>query len=151
MWIRAYTNEKENVRHVYEETRFVDSCKFMNSSLDELAGNLPVEKFIYHKNLFACRREEDKALFRQKGYFPCSYVDSHARYTEDQLPARDKWTNGLQKGAVSVSEKEHQHAWLVHTLFGCQTLGEYSDLCLTTDTLIFAWGFEEFRRVYYET
>ena len=151
VWIRSYTNEKGNVQHVYEEIRFVDSCKFMNSSLDELARNLPVEKFIYLNNHFATRPEEDKALIRQNGYFPYSYVDSHARYTEDGLPARDKWTNTLQGGVVSVSEKEYQHAWLVYTRFGCQTLGEYSDLYLTTDTLILACVFEEFRRVCYET
>ena len=123
----------------------------MNSSLDELARNLPVVKFIYLNNHFATRPEEDKALIRQKGYFPYSYVDSHARYTEDGLPARDKWTKTLQGGVVSVSEKEYQHAWLVYTRFGCQTLGEYSDLYLTTDTLILACVFEEFRRVFYES
>ena len=67
---------------MYEEIRFVDSCKFMNSSLDELAGIPPVEKFICLNNHFASRPEEDKALIRQKG-FPHSYGDSHARYTED--------------------------------------------------------------------
>ena len=56
-----------------------------------------------------------------------------------------------QGGVVSVSEKEYQHAWLVYTRLGCQTLGEYSDLYLTTDTLILACVFEEFRRVCYET
>ena len=127
--------------------RFVDNCKFMNSSLDELARNLHVEKFNYLNNHFATRLEEDKALIGQKGYFPCSYFDNHARYTEDGLPARDKWTYTLQGVVVSVSEKE----WLVYTRFGCQTLGEYSVLYLTTDTLILAWVFEEFRRVCYET
>ena len=55
IWIRSYTNEKGNVRNVYEEIRFVDSCKFMNISLDELARNLPVKKFIYLNNHFASR------------------------------------------------------------------------------------------------
>ena len=85
----------------------------MNSSLDELARNIPVEKFINLNNNFASRPEEDIALIRRKGYFPYSYVDSHARYTEDGLPAQDNWTNTLQGGAVCVSEKEYQHAWLV--------------------------------------
>ena len=92
--------------HIYEDTRFVDSCKFTNSSLDELARNLPVDKFIYLNELFASRPEEDKALIRQKCYCPYSYVDSRARYTEDLLPARDEWTNKMQGGAASVSEKE---------------------------------------------
>ena len=151
VWIRSYTNEKGNVHNVYKEIRFVDSCKFMNNSLDELARNLPVEKFIYLNNHFATRPEEDEALIRQKDYFPYSYVDSHARYTEDGLPACDKWFNTLQGDVVSVSKKEYQHAWLVYARFGCQTLGKYSDLYLTTDTLILACVFEEFRRVCYET
>ena len=50
VWIRSYTNEKGNVRNVYEEIRFVDSFKILNSSLDELARNLPVEEFIYVDN-----------------------------------------------------------------------------------------------------
>ena len=50
VWIRSYTNEKGNVRNVYEKIRFVDSFKFLNSSLDELARNLRVEEFIYVDN-----------------------------------------------------------------------------------------------------
>ena len=150
VWIRSYINEKGNARNVYEEIRFVDSCIFMNISLDELARNLP-EKFIYLNNLFASQPEEDKALIRQKGNFHYSYADSHARYPEYELLARDKWTHTLQGGAVSVSEKEYQHAWLVYTRFGCQTLGKYSHFYLATDTLILSCVFEEFRRVCYET
>ena len=110
-----------------------------------------MKKFIYLNNHFATRPEEDKALIRQKGYSPYSYVDSHARYTENGLPARDKWNNTLQGGVFSVSEKEYLYAWLVYNRFGCQTLGKYSDLYLTIDTLILACVFEEFRRVCYET
>ena len=110
----------------------------MNSSVDEFSRNLPVEKFIYLNNHFASRPEEEKALIRQKGYFPYSYVDSHARYTEDGLPARDKWANTLEGSAVGVSEKEYQHACLVYSRFGFQSLGEHRDLYLTTDTLILA-------------
>ena len=143
VWIRSYINENGNVRNVSEEIRFVGSCKFMNSSLDELARNLPEEKFVYLNNHFATRPEKDKALIRQKSYFfPYSYVDSHARYIEDGLLAQDKWTNTLQGVAVSVSEKEHQHARLVYSRFRCQTLGEYSDLYLRTDTLTLACVFE---------
>ena len=39
----------------------------------------------------------------------------------------------------------------MYTRFGCQTFCEYSDLYVTTDTLILACVFEEFRRVCYET
>ena len=90
VWIRAYTNEKGNFRKIYEEIRSVESCKLTNSSLDKLTRNLPVEKSIYFNNHFDSQREEGKALIRQKGHFPHSYVDCHARYTEDELPARVK-------------------------------------------------------------
>ena len=42
-------------------------------------------------------------------------------------------------------------AWLVYTRSGCQTLGEYSDWYLTTDTLTLACNFEELRRVCNDT
>ena len=89
VWSRSYTYEKENVRNVYKEIHFVDSCKLMNSSIDELVRNLLVEKFIYLSNHFASRPEENKALIRQKGYFCYSYVDSHARYTEDGIRCKE--------------------------------------------------------------
>ena len=64
----------------------------MYSSKDGLAWKLPVDKFIYLNNHFATWPEEDKALFRKKGYFHYCYVDSHTKYTGGGLPARDKWT-----------------------------------------------------------
>ena len=92
MWIESYTNEKDHVRHVYEEIRFVDSYKFTNSLLDELAWNLTLENFTYLNFHYMSRPVEDLALIRPMGYFPYSFVDSYARYEPDGLPPRE---NGL--------------------------------------------------------
>ena len=109
----------------------------MNSSLDEMARILPLEIFIYLNKHFFSRSEKDT-----ESYFHYSHIDSHARYTEVGLPARG--INTLQGDAVSVVEKEYQHAWLVCNSFVCQVLSEYIDLYLTTDTLILAWVLEVF-------
>ena len=72
---------------------------------------------------------------------------THARSTEYGLPARGKCNNTVQGVAISVSVREYKHAWLEYSRFDCYTMCKYSDLYLTTDTLILACVFEEFRRV----
>ena len=78
----------------------------MNSSLDELAQYLPIDKFINVPNHFASRPQKDKALIRQKDTFSFRILAA----MQDGLPPRDIWINTLYGGAVSVSEKEYQHA-----------------------------------------
>ena len=83
------------------------AVKFMYSSKDGLAWKLPVDKFIYHNNHFATWPEEDKALFRKKGYFHYCYVDSHTKNTGGGLPARDKWTPTRCNEVLLVSVKKN--------------------------------------------
>ena len=40
VWLGSFTTKKGHVRHIYEEMCFLDSYKFMLSSLDTLARNL---------------------------------------------------------------------------------------------------------------
>ena len=75
-------NKKGHVRHIYEEVHFLDSYKFMLSSPDTLARNLPKDKFVYLDSHFSAHSEEEKDLLRQKGFFPYSYIDSFEKYNE---------------------------------------------------------------------
>ena len=49
-WIRFYTNEQVDVRNLDEDIRFVNSCKYLTCSLDELIWNLPSERLSYLDN-----------------------------------------------------------------------------------------------------
>ena len=130
---------------------FLDSYKFMHSSLDTLAKNLPKNNFVYIDSHFCSHSEEEKDLLRQKGYFPYSYNTSFEKYDEPELPARHLWKNKLQGNEISVTESEWMHARNVFSKFNCSNIGEYSDLYLTCDTLKLACVFEHFRKVCFDT
>ena len=115
--------------------RFLDSYKFMLSSLDTLARNLPKDKFVYLDSNFSAHSEEEKDLLRQKGFFPFSYIDSSEKYNEPELPPRHLWTNKLQGNEITVSQADWEHAKNVYSKFHCSNIGEYSYLYLTCDTL----------------
>ena len=149
--VASYTDRRGVEKHVYEYLRFVDSFRFMASSLDKLVSYLPAENFSLLDNHFPQHCSEDLQLLHQKGFYPYSYFDSHEKFQEKSLPSIEKWTNSLQDGQVSITPANFQHATKVFQKFGCENLGSYHDLYLTTDTLLLACVVEQFRKVTYST
>ena len=58
---------------------FIDSMKFMNSSLDKLVKNLSDEDFKYLVEEFG---SENLELLKQKGGYPYEYMNSFERFNE---------------------------------------------------------------------
>ncbi|HJY23112.1 MAG TPA: DNA polymerase, partial [Hanamia sp.] len=135
----------------YVQLRFLDSFRFMASSLDKLAGNLQFDEFVETSRNFAsvALEEESLKLLMQKGVFPYSYVSSFEKLEERELPCREKFYDELNKS--DISETDYERALNVWKLFKCQTLGEYSDLYLKTDVLLLTDVFENFRNVCVKT
>jgi len=72
--IYSSTNEDGENVDVFKEIRFIDSFKFMASSLDALSKNLLKDQC---KNLRTIYPEERQFnLLRRKGVYPYDYVDS---------------------------------------------------------------------------
>ena len=69
---------------VFEYLRFIDSFRFMASSLEKLASYLPKEKFKILDNCFADYPETDRDLLHQKGYYPYSYFDDFNKFQEEK-------------------------------------------------------------------
>ena len=67
--------KKVEVKH---EIRFLDSFKFMASSLDSLAGNLDLSKFIQTKKEFGEKYE----LMTKKGIYPYDYMNGFEKFSE---------------------------------------------------------------------
>ena len=117
----------------------------MASSLDKLVSYLPAENFSLLDNRFPQHFSEDLQLLHQKGFHPCSSFDSNENFQENSLPSVEKWTNSLEDGHVSITPANFQHATKEFQKFGCENLGSYRDLYLTTDSLLLAYVVEKFR------
>lgn len=123
--------------------RFIDSFKFLASSLDKLASFLTPDKLSILKSEFQNLSADDFLLLTRKGVFPYEYIDSEERLDETCLPSRETFYSSLNEETVSAVD--YAHAQNVWERFSLRTLGEYSDLYLKTDVLLLADIFENFR------
>ena len=133
--------EKYMAFYLGKQLAFIGSYQFMDSSLAELADNLPENKFIYTKEYFP--NEMHFRLMREKGVYPYDYMDSPEKFNDTQLPKREDFYNLLT--VEDISDDDYSHAEEVWSTFGIQNMGEYHDLYLRSDILLLADVFENFR------
>ena len=122
------------------EIRFIDSFKFLQTSLANLVSNLQPSDF---KNLNRVFKDQSSILTR-KGVYPYDYVSSIDKLKETKLPSKEEFYSKLND--EEISEEEYQHANNVWNTFNCQTLQDYHDLYLKSDVLLLADVFENFRK-----
>ena len=122
------------------ELRFIDSFKFLQTSLANLVGNLQPEDFQNTKEIM---KDNIELLFR-KGVYPYDYVSSLEKLSETQLPTKEKFYSRLND--EDISDEDYTHAINVWNTFKCQTIRDYHDLYLKSDVLLLADVFENFRR-----
>ena len=125
--VRTYQDKNGQTKTVFEYLRFIDSFRFMASSLGKLAIYLPKEKFKILDSCFADYPELDRDLLHQKGYYPNSYFDNFDKFLETKLPPSDQWQDSLRKGAIMLTQEEWKHAENIFQTFGCLNLGDYHD------------------------
>ena len=114
--------------------RFIDSFKFMSSSLDSLVNNLarsagsaPARgggKFFGFEEY----NENQYKLLIRKGIYPYKYMTNWDKFKETKLPPREAFYSKLNM--VGVKEEDYEHARRVWKEFGLKDLGEYHDLYL---------------------
>ena len=125
------------------ELRFIDSFKFMSSSLDSLVNNLAKGGHEFWG--FEKYNSKQKELLFRKGVYPYEYMDSWDKFEEKRLPSKDEFYSKLNMSGIS--EKDYQHACKVWNEFGLKNMGDYHDLYLETDVILLANVFESFRKV----
>ncbi|KYN13288.1 hypothetical protein ALC57_14524 [Trachymyrmex cornetzi] len=146
-----YVSFTKNVKDTAERSdsrnniklRFIDSYKFLSSSLDKLASFLNKNELRILQCEFQNLSEDDFKLLIRKGIFPYEYIDCADKLQDTHLPSRESFYSSLI--GDTVSENDCTHAVNVWQQFSVQTLGEYSDLYLKTDVLLLADIFENFR------
>jgi len=119
------------------ELKFVDSFRFMSSSLEALVKNLDRDQC---KNLKKFYGERHLDLLKRKGVYPYDYVDSVDKLANTSLPPKEAFYSKLNDEDISVSD--YEHAKTVWREFSLKTLGEYHELYNSSDVLLLADVFE---------
>ena len=141
--VDKYIDENGIERLKEIELRFIDSLKFMSSSLDSLVNNLArggSEFFGFEEY-----NENQYKLFTKKGIYPYEYMNDWDKFKETKLPPRKAFYSKLNMSGVG--NEDYEHANRVWKEFGLKELGEYHDLYLKTDVILLANVFEAFRKV----
>ena len=135
-----YSYKVGKMLQVNFEIRFIDSFKFLQTSLANLVGNLSPDDFRNTKHVFKSNTE----LLTRKGVYPYDYVSSLDKLSETQLPPKEEFYSKLNDEVIS--DEDYQHAIRVWNTFGCKTIRDYHDLYLKSDVLLLADVFENFRK-----
>ena len=138
--IETYLDKDKNEKEIIHEVRFLDSAKFMASSLDSHVKNLGKDK-LHHVSEFGGKTD----LISRKGVYPYDWMDCFDKFSRCKLPPKKKFYNRLNK--THISDEDYDHALNVWKQFNLKDMGEYHDLYLKSDVLLLADVFEEFRSV----
>ena len=140
--VGSYTNKEGKDIPIKHKIRFIDSFKFMSTSLESLVNNLPDDAF---NILEECYKGEKLSLVKRKGVYPYEYMDSLERFKENKIPPKEAFYSRLT--GEGISDEDLKHAEKVWKVFGMKTLQDYHDLYNVIDVLLLADVFENFRNV----
>ena len=138
----SYMNKKGETKPLFYKIRFIDSFKFMPTSLDSLVNNLPEEAF---NNLEKYYTGDKLSLVKRKGVYPYEYMDSLERFKENKLPPKEAFYSRLT--GEGISNEDYEHAKNVWDVFEMKNLQDYHNLYNETDVLLLADVFENFRNI----
>ena len=104
--VEKYIDKNGEEKDKLIDLRFIDSFKFMSSSLDSLTKNLVSGG----KRLFGFEdySELQYDLLTRKGVYSYEYVNSWDRFNKTQLPPIDVFYSNLNMS--SIREEDYQHA-----------------------------------------
>ena len=129
-----------NILPINFEIRFLDSFKFLQTSLAHLVSNLSQDDFHITKHAF----KHNTSLLTRKGVYPYDYVSSLEKLSETQLPPKEEFYSYLND--EEITDEDYQHAIKVWNTFGCKTIRDYHNLYLKSDVMLLTDVFENFRK-----
>ena len=133
---------KEVTKPLHHQIEFIDSFKFMATSLDKLVNNLFKDAFDNVRRYYA---ENELDLLTRKGLYPYEYMDSPEKLKETQLPPKDAFYSRLND--EDISDENYAHAQKVWEAFKIKSMRDYHDLYNRVYVLLLADVFENFRDI----
>lgn len=127
----------------YAQIRFVDSYKFLGTSLEKLANGLHKSDFIHLKKFYPDTKKFN--LLTRKGVYPYDYMSDWDKFGDTELPGKNSFFNSLT--GEQINDSDYAHAQSIWSIFKIKNMGEYTDLYLKTDVLLLSDIFENFRLI----
>ena len=121
------------------ESRFIDSFKFLQTSLANLVSNLQPADFKNTETII----KSNVLLLTHKGVDRYDYVSSIDKFSETQLPPKSELYSKLSN--EDIPDSDYKHALNVWNTLNCKTIRDYH-LYLKSDVLCRADVFENFRK-----
>ena len=73
----------------------------------------------------------------RKEVYPYEYIDNWERFNETLLPSKESFYSNLNM--ENIDDIDYRHGNNVFKRFKIKNLGEYHDLYVQSDTLLFYW------------
>ena len=105
MKLAGVSNEDRKEVRKNIKLRFIDSCRFMASSLDKLASNLDDDQCKHLREFY--KEEEVFRLMRRKGVYPYEYTDGWEKFEETSLPLKNAFYSKVN--TKGISDQDHEH------------------------------------------
>lgn len=124
------------------QLRFIDTFRFLPSSLESLANTLQTHQF---RNLSKFFPNFQNLNIYRKGVFPYEWLTCHAKLLETRLPPRSAFYSILKNKRCSF--RDYRFARSLWKKLNCKTFEEFMLAYVETDALLLADIFENFRDV----
>ena len=107
--------------------------QFMNSGLDNLVRNLSDEDFKYLLEEFGSK---NLGLLKQRGAYPCEYMNSFEGFNEEKLLPRKCFFSSTKKGKIDdygeksdgrISLKDYLTSEKIQDKFDIKDMSDYHD------------------------
>ena len=148
--VKRKGKEKEEI-NIYSNLRFVDTVNFMQTSLEELVGNMERSDFKHTSKYF---QGEKLDLMLRKGVYPYEYMTGVEKLWERELPSKEKFASMLNSGIIlylegmieskHISDEDYEHVQKVYTVFECKNLANLTKVYCNSDVFLLADAFERF-------
>ena len=140
--VDKFVNKEGKEVNVKRELRFIDSLRFMASSLDKLSSNLKIDQFVNLKKYYSGNL---LSLLLRKRVYPYDYVDCMKKLDETSLPAKEAFYSKLAD--KFIRDEDYQHAQTVLKEFNIESMKDYHNLYNMCVVLLLANVFENFRNI----